>query len=117
MTASTLPVKGHDVALVIGRDVAPAGAIFPDEELLRRGAWFIRAALALVLARRDWSIRAMVGEAILLTRGSSAVDPFVSAQALASGQMTAETWQRQCASLGIQGVNLSEGAAMPASTS
>ena len=101
LTVSTLPAKAHDVALAIGRDVAPAGAVFPDEDLIRRGAWFIAAVLALALARSGWSIRALVGEPILLTRGSDTVDTFASASALASGQMTAETWQRQCAELAI----------------
>jgi hypothetical protein len=47
-----------------------------------------------------------VGEPILLTPGSDTIDTFTSAQALASGQMTAEAWQRQCAELGIADLRL-----------
>jgi hypothetical protein len=83
------------------------------EDAVKAVVWGLGATLADALTRAGWSIRANVGEPILLQGPSGAIDPFGTVHAMASRQLAAADWRRRCVDLGLVGASLGGGSAEP----
>jgi heat shock protein HtpX len=92
--------------LAENQDISP-------EDAVQAVVWGLGATLADALTRLGWSIRANVGEPIVLQGPSGAIGPFRTVHAMASKQLAPADWQRQCADLGLAGTPLGGGRADP----
>jgi hypothetical protein len=78
------------------------------EDRVNHARWVLGAALALALADKGWTIRALPGEPILLESGNMAFDPFTAVRGLAQGLISAEEWRQRCTALRIAELRLAE---------
>ena len=104
-----LPLVSQDPAVYKSR-------IMPPKPGLRRRdilSSVIGAALAVVLARRGWTLDASPGELVVLSREGLVIRPFEVMPGLLDGRLTGEEWQRTCDEAGIVGVDLSDAATQP----
>jgi heat shock protein HtpX len=101
-------LRAHDFAAggLGGRLVDPDGAPVPEENRAGLAISTVGAALALALAQQGWALESLPGLPITARRGAESVEPFTLIGALASGKLTPEAWQRQCAEIGLAGVAL-----------
>ena len=106
LTPEALPGPAADVKALGQRFVDPSGAKVADENTEHLAAAVVGAALTLLLVNRGGKLDAAPGQTISVTVGSSRIETFDLLQSLAAGKTTAETWQRQCAELGILGMDL-----------
>jgi heat shock protein HtpX len=108
ITTDTLPLVSQDPAVYKSR-------IRPKPGLRRLDALssVIGAALAVVLARRGWTLDANPGELVVLSREGLVIRPFEVMPGLLDGRLTGEEWQRTCDEAGIVGIDLSDAAAQP----
>jgi len=109
ITPDMLPLVSQDPAVYKSR-------IMPPKPGLRRRdilSSVIGAALAVVLARRGWTLDASPGELVVLSREGLVIRPFEVMPGLLDGRLTGEEWQRTCDEAGIVGVDLSDAATQP----
>ena len=89
------------------------GQNISTEDAVKAVVWTLGATLAHALTRIGWSICANVGEPIRLDGPAGAIDPFGTVHAMASRQLAAADWRRQCADLGLAGTPLGQSRAEP----
>jgi hypothetical protein len=70
----------------------------------------IGAALAVVLARRGWTLDARPGELVVLSRDGLVIRPFDVMPGLLDGRLMGEEWRRTCDEAGIIGIDLGDAA-------
>jgi hypothetical protein len=68
------------------------------------------AALALVLARRGWTIDATPGNHVTATHDGIVIQPFDAVRRMSARELGWEEWQRTCDAAGIADIDLTEAA-------
>ena len=115
---SGLPEFGRGLPLPPG--IPPeAAAQLPGGVYAEIGAAALDVALGLALHEAGWAVHAPVGEPVVLRRDGQTLEPFGTAEALASGELTRDRWRARCVEAGIAELPLAGGAgtgqeAMPA---
>lgn len=82
---------------------------FSAEEAAQYGGAVLAASLAVALVHRGWTIDAPPGDSISLRASgteAAALEPFQALDRLKSGELSADAWREQCASLGIAELDL-----------
>jgi heat shock protein HtpX len=106
ITPESLPRLAAEAKAFGGRLVGPSGEKTGDEHAESMAGGVIGAALAVLLANRGGKLDATPGREITVASESEEIEPFNVIKSLATAKITPETWQRQCAALGIQGADL-----------
>ena len=71
----------------------------------------VGCAFAGLLARRGWRVAALPGEAVVFEHQGRTLKPFWAVSQIAAGELTAESWARQCEEAGIADAALAPAAA------
>jgi hypothetical protein len=102
----SVPSLAADLDRFSQRLVPPGGGTVPPEGRVPLAQAVLGAALTLTLVSQGWRPQALPGAPVAVSRGQDRLEPFVIAESLATGKLTAEAWSRQCAELGIRDADL-----------
>jgi Zn-dependent protease with chaperone function len=106
VTPESLPQLAADVKTFGNRCRDHAGEKPDDEHAEDLAGAVIGAALTVLLANRGAKADALPGQPIVVTVGTTTLEPFTALRSLAQNSLSAEVWQRQCNEFGIAGMDL-----------
>jgi heat shock protein HtpX len=79
------------------------GEYVPGEELARRLAWTVGAAVCAALVRRGWTLETAPGRGFRVSDGRLESEPFVQVEAIIFGRARPTAWLEFCAQAGLSG--------------
>ncbi len=106
ITPESLPQLAADAKALGKRFVHFSGERVLDDQAQGLAGAVVGAALALLVLNKGGRAEMAPGKPISVNWDSLQLEPFAVVESLATGQTSAETWQRRCAELGIQGADL-----------
>ena len=106
ITPESLPQFAADLKTFGKRCRDHSGEKPDDESAEGLACGVVGAVLTVLLVNRGAKAETLPGQPILVTVGSTTVEPFAVLRSLADGKLTAAGWLRQCQDLGIQGADL-----------
>lgn len=102
----SLPQRAADRKALGQQFVNASGEKMDAENAEGLAGAVIGAALAVSLANKGGRLDTTPGNPVSVTCSSTKIEPFAVLEALATGKTSTETWQQQCATIGILGVDL-----------
>ena len=106
LTFASLPELARDVPAFANRLAKAVNQQISAEQAPHLTNVIVGAALAQALLMRGWTLHAEPGDPFTLRRGEEVIDPFKIFPGLASGELSADDWRRQCEWWGIATVSL-----------
>jgi hypothetical protein len=106
LTPESLPTWAADLRAFGKRFCDLSGRKVADEEAEGLAGAVVGAALVVLLVNQGGKPDATPGKAVSVAMASTEIEPFMVMQSLATGKTTAHAWQRQCAELHLQGVDI-----------
>jgi Zn-dependent protease with chaperone function len=114
ITPAMIPALASDLA-----DTAVRFGLAPNRGVaLERGAddevaHLLGSACAVALLDHGWSLSALPGETVILSRGDARMTPFASIPELSVGSAAVEEWQSSWRAAGLQDLDLTASATAP----
>jgi len=103
VNVDTLPTSVLE-AIPLARGLSQAGEGYvPGDELARRLAWTVGAAVCAALVRRGWTLETAPGRGFRVSDGRFEFEPFTQAEAIIFGRAQPAAWLEFCAQAGLKG--------------
>lgn len=94
VTPAQIPALAADLdALAVQLGLAPHRQAAQENGAKKDVAHLLGSACAVALIDRGWSLSALPGEDVILSRGELSIAPFANIHSLASGELSAADWQ------------------------
>jgi len=106
LTPTSLTILAKEPSnLAVRLRFAPGASVTNDRHRAEAAA-VVGSALSLALLARGWSLTALPGAPVVLESGGVSIKPFVVADDLSSGALSAEEWVALCESASIADLDL-----------
>ena len=109
-----IPALASDLADTAVRfGLAPNRQVAQERGADAETAHLLAAACAVALLDHGWSLSALPGETVILSRGDARITPFTSIPALSAGSASVEEWQARWRKAGLEDLDLTTSSTAP----